>query len=155
MRRRVRLLVALVALIALGVGAGAAYAYFTSHGSGTGSASTGTLQPVKVAAVTGTPSTPLLPGHSADVILSINNPNSFTVTLNSVSGNGVVTADSGHPTCTTTGVAFNTQSGLSINLPTGTTQVDLPGAASMSTSSSNGCQAARFSVPVSITVHQG
>lgn len=147
---------AIVALV-LGLGAGAAFAYWTTGGSGSGFSSTGTLQAVTVAANTGTPNTPLYPGGTGDVVLKATNPNTFAVTLVSVAANGgTITADAGHPSCTTTGVTFTTQTGLSINIPGGgTTQVDLPGAASMSTSSSNGCQGATFSIPVSITVHEG
>jgi hypothetical protein len=110
---------------------------------------------VTVAAATGTPSTPLLPGGTGDVILNVNNPNAYAVTLVSVSGNGTITADGGHSGCTTTGVTFNNQSGLTINIPASTTTaVDLPGAASMSTASLSACQGATFSIPVSITVHK-
>ena len=156
MRRRTPLVIGAIVALVLGLSAGAAFAYFTSHGSGHASGSTGTLQAVTVAASAGTPSTPLFPGHSGDVILRVNNPNSVAVTLISVAGNGTITADAGHSSCTTSGVTFANQTGLSINIPGNqTTQVDLPGAVSMSTASSNGCQGASFSVPVSITVHEG
>lgn len=154
-RRKVFLLAAIVTLV-LGAGAGVAFAYFTTHGSGSGSGSTGSLQPVTVAATTGSPTTPLLPGHSGDVVLKVSNPNSVAVTLVGVTGNGTITADAGHSGCTTTGVSFSSQTGLSINIPANsTTPVDLVGAASMGTSSSNGCQGASFSIPVAITVHEG
>ena len=156
MRRRTPFVIGAIVALILGLSAGAAFAYFTSHGNGHGSSSTGTLQAVTVAASTGTPGTPLIPGHGGDVILKVNNPNSVAVTLISVAGNGPITADAGHSSCTTTGVSFTNQIGLSINIPGGgTTNVDLSGAASMSTPSSNGCQGANFSIPVSITVHEG
>ncbi len=145
-----------IALVAL-LGVGVAYAHWSSAGSGSGSSTSGTLQPVTVTAFVGgdTPSSTLVPGGSADVILRVNNPNAYTVTLLSVSGNGTITADSGHPSCTTTGVSFTNQSGLSTTIgASGTTLVHLPNAASMSSASSNGCQGATFSIPVSITVHR-
>lgn len=154
-RRRIVLLAVIVSVISLG--AGTAYAYFTSTGSGTGSASTGTMQTVTVAATTGTPTTPLLPGGTGDVTLKVTNPNSYAVTLVSVAaGAGNITADSGHPGCTTTGVTFTAQTGLSTSIPGGgaTTQVDLPGAAAMNATSSSGCQGATFTVPVTITVQK-
>src|SRR5437868_6828005 len=100
MKRRTLLVAALALLVALGIGA--AYAYFTATGSGAGSASAGTLQPVTVAAFVGgdTPSSNLLPGGTADVILRVNNTNAFSVKLVSVSGNGTITASGSTGTCT-------------------------------------------------------
>lgn len=145
---------AITAVLAL-LGAGTAYAYFTSTGSGAGSASTGTLLTSTIAATTGSPSTPLYPGTAGDVVLQVSNPNNFAVTLVSVVGSGTITADGGHPGCTTTGVSFTDQTGLAIPVSAnGTTQVDLPGAAAMSSASSDGCQGATFSIPVTITVHK-
>jgi hypothetical protein len=145
-----------VALIACALAAGA-YAYFASTGSGQASASTGSLQPVTVTALAGaTPASSLLPGGTGDVVLRVNNPNSYAVTLTSVTGNGTITADAGHPSCTTTGVSFTGQTALNTTIAaSSTTLVHLPGAASMSTASSNGCQGATFSIPVSITVQLG
>jgi len=155
MKYRLLLLIVSAVCLVIGLGAGAAYAYFTSSGTGTGSASTGSLQAVTVAAVTASPTTPLRPGNTGDVTLKVNNPNSYDVTLVSVTGAGSITADGGHPGCTTTGVTFTDQTGLSTNIPaSSTTAVDLPGAAAMSTASSAGCQGATFSIPVTITVHK-
>jgi len=154
-RRRIALL-STVALIACGV-AGGAYAYFVDTGSGQASASTGSLQPVTVAALAGaTPASSLLPGGTGDVVLRVSNPNAYAVTLTSVTGNGTITADAGHPSCTTTGVTFTGQTGMSTTIAASSTMlVPLPGAASMSAASSNGCQGATFSIPVSITVQLG
>ena len=79
------------------------------------------------------------------------------MTLVSVSGNGTITPDSGHSACTTTGVTFTSQTGLATTIPASATndQIDLNGAVSMNTSSSNGCQGATFSIPVTITVDKG
>jgi len=89
------------------------------------------------------------------VILRVNNPNAYTVTLVSVSGNGTITPDGGHAGCTTTGVSFTNQTGLSTTIgASGTTLVHLSTAAGMATTSSSGCQGATFSIPVSITVHK-
>ena len=89
--------------------------------------------------------------------LEVNNPNAYAVTLVSVAGNGIITADPGHSSCTTTGVTFANQSGLSTTIPASASndQILLPGAVSMGSSSSSGCQGATFSVPVTITVHKG
>jgi len=151
--KRVRRTVAAAAAISAGaVGMNAAAAYFTANGSGSGAASVGTVT-VTVAAA-GTPSAPLYPGSSGDVKLKINNPNAFAVKLKTVTGNGAITADAGHSGCSPTGVTFNNQTGLNVNLPASTNNipVDLSGAASMSNASASGCQGATFTIPVSITV---
>jgi hypothetical protein len=149
--KRARLVPPAVAAVLL-AGAGTAFGYFTSTGSGAASASTGSLT-VSIAATTGTPGAPLQPGGTGDVTLQVHNPNSAPVTLVSVTGNGPVTASGGLGTCTTTGVSFADQAGLSITIPAGATQqIDLPGAASMDATSQNGCQGATFSIPVTVTV---
>jgi hypothetical protein len=156
--KRRTLVAAIAVLVVILLGAGGAYAYFTSTGSGTGHGRAGTLQAVTVAAVTGTPTTPLLPGSSGDVILNVNNPNAFAVKLVSVTGGPAAITVSGGSGCTlaNSGVTFNNQTSLSITIPASNSSfaVDLPGAASMSTSSVSGCQAATFNIPVTITVHK-
>ena len=156
MRYRSYLLIMSAVGLIIGLGSGAAYAYFTSSGSGKGSASIGTMQPVTLVSATVAPSTLLLPGSTGAVTLKVNNQNSFAVTLVSVTGTGgTITADSGHPGCTTTGVTFTNQTSLNTSIPASTTAtIDLPGAAAMSTASSAGCQGATFSIPVTITVHK-
>jgi hypothetical protein len=112
---------------------------------------------VTVAAFVGgdSPSSNLFPGGSADVILRVSNPNAYIVTLVSVSGNGTITPDGSHAGCTTTGVSFINQTGLNATIAaSGTTLVDLPSAAAMGITSSNTCQGATFSIPVSITVQK-
>jgi hypothetical protein len=156
MKRRSFLLAGSAAFLLIGLSAGAAYGYFTSSGNGAGSASTGTMQTVTLAATTATPSTPLLPGSTGDVALKVSNPNNFAVTLISVTAaSGSITADGNHSSCTSTGVTFTGQTGLSTTIPAASTvTVDLPGAASMSTTSSAGCQGATFSIPVTIAVQK-
>ena len=152
---RVRRTVAAAAAISAGaVGMNAAAAYFTSSGSGSGSASSGTIT-VEVSAATGTPSTPLYPGSTGDVTLKLDNPNDVAVTVKMVEGNGTITADAGHSSCSPTGVTF-TDATVNTALPANSTddEIDLPGAASMSTASANGCQGASFTVPVKVTVQE-
>ena len=88
--------------------------------------------------------------------LEVNNPNAYAVTLVSVTGNGTITHDAGHSGCTTTGVTFTDQTGLTKTIPASASnyQILLSGAVSMDSSSSNGCQGATFSIPVTITVHK-
>jgi hypothetical protein len=155
--RRRRVLGVPIALLAVIVCAVTAIAYFIGTGAGSGSASVGTLQTVTVSAFVGgdTPNSVLLPGGAAaDVMLRVNNPNSFSVTLVSATGNGAITPDIGHSSCATTGVTFTNQTGLTFTVPVGSSLIHLPGAASMDATSSSGCQGATFNIPVAITVHK-
>jgi hypothetical protein len=150
---RARVVTAL-AVVGVLVAGGAAWGYFTTSGSGAGQATAGTMSTITLSATAGSPSTPLYPGGTGDVSLEVNNPNSYAVTLVTVTGSGSITPDSGHTGCTTTGVTFTNQSGLHASIPASATnyQIRLAGAVSMGSSSSNGCQGATFSVPVTITV---
>src|SRR5207302_10991153 len=84
LRRRIarpRWIVPAAAAVMLGT-SGVAFAYVTGAGSGSGGATAGTMQTVTVSAFVGgdAPSSKLYPGRpAADVILRVNNPNSFTV----------------------------------------------------------------------------
>lgn len=163
LRRRHKLLVAGAAgLLSLGVGAGAAWGFWTTGGSGTGTATGASIGPVTLVAVTGSPSTPLYPGGTGDVVFNISNSNAYPVTLSSVTleAGHSITASNGIGTCSGSGgVSFTTQT-PNITIPANTATngypngfpVDLAGAASMSTSSPTGCQGATFSVPITITV---
>lgn len=145
-----------VAIIAAAfcLSAGTAYAYFTSSGSGSATASAGSLRPVTIEATTGTPGTPLLPGGTGDVTLTVDNPNSFDLTVVSVTGTGAITAV-GNPACTEhSGVSFNPPSSPDLLIVPGTNHLDLAGSAAMSTASSGSCQRATFSIPVTITVRK-
>ena len=157
MRNRRFILAVSASCLVAGLGAGAAYAYFTSSGSGSGGVTVGNMQTVTLATATATPTTPLLPGGTGDVSLSVDNPNNFAVTLVSVAQaqSSTITADSGHPDCTTTGVTFTSQTGLTKTIQANSTaSVDLAGAVSMDKSSSAGCEGATFSIPVTITAQK-
>jgi hypothetical protein len=155
--KRVRRTVVTAAAVSAGaVGMNAAAAYFTSSGSGTGAASTGTVT-VSVSATTGTPSTALYPGSTADVTLEVNNPNAFAVTLKKVEGNGTITASGGKGSCPApTGVTFTDQTALNQTLPANSTDnaVDLTGAAAMDIATADNCQGATFTIPVKVTVQK-
>ena len=151
-----------VVAIVLGLGAGTAFGYFTSTGSGSGTVTTGTAQSVTVLQITGTVSVSpkLFPGATNGTLqINLNNPNSYSVNITSITGNGAVTGSGGIGTCTTTGVTVNTQSGLSIPVANGNpVSVTIPNAVSMDATSSHsdpGCQGATFQVPVTITVQEG
>jgi len=158
-RRTPVVLGAIVALL-LGIGAGSAYGFLATHGSGTGLAGVGTMQTVTMATA-GTPSTPLLPGGTGDVVFSVTNPNSFPVSLVEVGleANSAITPDEDHSGCATTdGDPTVTLSVPAADLPVSigpdtTVPVDLAGAASMDATATSNCQGATFDIPLTITAH--
>jgi predicted ribosomally synthesized peptide with SipW-like signal peptide len=151
---KLRIVLLGIVAAALCLGAGTAYAYFTSSASGSAAARAGSLLPVSIEAIAGTPGTPLLPGSTGDVTLTVNNPNTFDVTLVAVSGSGAITAV-GNAACTAdSGVTFNPPSGPGLLITPGINHLDLAGAAAMSTTSSASCQGATFSIPVTVTVQR-
>jgi hypothetical protein len=155
---RIPLLVGAIVALAVGIGSGSAYAFFTASGSGSGAASVGTAQAVTVVVASGTPSSTLAPGGSADLVVELDNPNSYSVTITGISENGTtVTPVGGSGGCTTAnnGVSVPTQTGLSIAVAAGNNVVvHIPNGAAMSTSSATGCQGASFQIPVNVTVQR-
>jgi hypothetical protein len=152
-----RLVLMLLGLVALGIAAAAvASAHWAAQGTGTGSASTGTMT-IQVGAIVAADNNgaSLVPGGTGDVILRVTNPNTFSVHVTSVTGNGTPTAS---PTCTTTGVSFVSPTDYTpaqyTLAPGGSSLLLLPGAASMSTLSTSNCQGAIVSIPVSLTVQK-
>jgi hypothetical protein len=162
MRKRVsRKLAVLTTMTALAV-VGLVYAAWTTTGGGSGYAKAGTAQALSTVDVSASTTATLYPGGPAgDVTIRISNPNTYPVTVTGVTGNGAITADAGHASCTTTGVSFTNQTGLSISVPAksggvnGETQTTLSGAASMSNASVNGCQGATFTIPVTLSGASG
>jgi hypothetical protein len=111
---------------------------------------------VTVIEATGSAVNQLYPGASGDLLVKLNNPNSFPLTIVSVSGNGTVTGAGGTGTCTTTGVTVPTQTGLNITVAAGNNvSVVVPNGVSMDLTSDSGCQGATFQIPITITVHKG
>jgi hypothetical protein len=110
-------------------------------------------------ATAGTPSTPLLPGGTGDVVFSVTNPNNFSVSLVAVAleTDGTITPDTGHSGCTTTDgnpvVTLNVPSDdLPVAIPANTTQpINLASAASMDATATSNCQGATFDIPLAIT----
>jgi hypothetical protein len=162
MRKRVsRKLAVLTTAVAVSI-VGLVYAAWTTNGTGSGYAKAGTAQALSTVDVSASTSATLYPGGPAgDVTIRISNPNTYPVTVTGVSGNGTITADAGHASCTTTGVSFTDQTGLTINVPAksggvnGETQTTLSGAASMSNASVNACQGATFTIPVTLSGASG
>lgn len=143
---------ALACLTMAGVGltGGTAYAFWTSTGTGTGAAAATTFQPVAVTAGTA-PAGQLWPGLVADgttaggdLVVSAANPNPFPVT--------VTVALGGTPTgCTTTGVTIGAPASFTLPAQSGTVTRTMSKVLSMSTASSNDCQGATITVPLTTT----
>lgn len=154
--RAVRRIVAVAAGLATVLcGAGVAWAYWSTGGTGSGGASAGNLT-INVTALQADDANQasLVPGGTSDVILRVDNPNSFPVHVTSISGSGAPVASNG---CTPTGVTFSSPADYSsaqFTLAPGSNLIRLAGAASMSTQSASACQGATFTVPVAVTVQR-
>jgi hypothetical protein len=155
---RSRLIATAIAVVALCV-AGLVYAAWTTTGGGSGYAKATTAQALTTTDVSASTTASLYPGADGNVLIKINNPNPYAVQVTDVTGNGTITADSGHSTCGSdaghpTGVTFTNQTGLTLNVPaSGNTQTTLSNAAHMSNASDDSCQGATFTVPVSLSGH--
>jgi len=116
----------------------------------------GTLQAVVVTASAATPTSVLLPGHTAAAAFRVTNPNHFDVTITAVTRDGDI-AVSGGSGCTTANaqVTFTNQTGLDITVPANAVDqaVELaPTAVAMDSDAANGCQSASFHIPITVGV---
>jgi hypothetical protein len=154
-RRVVSLLVGAVLALTAGLGAGGATAYWTTTGTGFGAATTATPKAVTLIAASGTVDSTLFPGGTADLLVALDNPNSYPVTITGISqqsGSPVVAVGSSG-TCTVTGVSVPSRPTLSITVGSGeNVVVHIPAGAAMSAASDSGCQGATFRIPVTVTV---
>jgi hypothetical protein len=150
------LFIAVLCAISMLVLSSGAHAYFRSSGSGSGAAATGTLQPATLVALvtSDTPTSTLVPGGSADLILKVNNPNSFNVTLEGIAPKTGGTVTPSLPGCTTSGVSLATIGTLAITLTPGSNTVHISNGATMSSASVSGCQGSTFAIDVTITVQK-
>ena len=153
--RRVLLTLLAVALaVCLG---GAAIAYWSGGGAGNGSGDTGeavdiTLSPATAAA-------DLYPGGTADVVLTVSNPNTAEVRLGSLGldtarGTGGFAVDAGHSGCGVASLSYATQTNSAagwtvprrVGAVNGTRSVTLTNALAMGADAANSCQGAEFTV---------
>ena len=136
------LLVAVAAMLITSVGA---LAFFTSAGAGSGGGAVGPTQAVTISPGTTPPQQGLYPAGSADVALTITNPNTFAVHLHSLivdtaqPTNGFA-VDAGHSGCNVASLSFNgpqTNGGSDFVVPaSGHLDLDLTNAISMSSGGS-------------------
>jgi hypothetical protein len=152
LRRRIT-----VASVALGVllAAAVAYAAWTATGSGSGYAKAGTAQALTTVDASASVTNTLVPGGSGDFAITVSNPNAYPVSVTAVTLNGAPVGSGGIGTCTTTGVTISQaaiDATLPFTVPAGGTHTDVVASgASMDNTSSNGCQGATFTVPVTLS----
>jgi hypothetical protein len=152
MRNIARRTAVITSAAVLGIGAvSLAWASWTANGTGSAQAAAGQSVAVTTAAATVASAPLLVPGGQGSVRIRVVNANAFPVRVTGVSGTGDAVPDADHPGCTTTGVSFVDRTGLSLDVPAGQTEeFTIPDTVTMGNDSSNGCQGATFTIPVSI-----
>ena len=156
-RRRDLAWLGTVILVLTLAGAGTANAVWRGSGTGTGSGTAGTTAPVTLSP--GTPTAALYPGGLTNVVLTVSNPNPYSVrigslTLDTGQGMGGFAVDLGHAGCAVSTLSYTTQtnSGAGWAVPgrvgavDGTLSVSLPNALAMGTAAANACQGASYTV---------
>jgi hypothetical protein len=144
-------------LAVFGLCASAALAYWTVIGAGSASGPVSAVSPLALSA--GIPSSQLYPGVSADVALTVSNPNTTTVHISSLvletsQGDNGFGVDAAHSGCELSALSFTTATngGAGWTVPAkvgsveGSLSIDLSGAVSMATSAAGACQGANFSI---------
>jgi hypothetical protein len=94
----------------------------------------------------------LSPGRTAEMRVSVTNPNEFALTITSVVGAGAITSDKGSACNRSTGVTFANTTGLHrVVGGRQTVTFSLGGKTAMTNTSDTSCQGATFTIPVSVT----
>jgi hypothetical protein len=128
-------------------------------GSGDGSAAGTAGEPLSITMTAGTATTQLSPGGTADVALTISNPNLFGVRITELSldlsaGTGGFAVDAAHTGCAVSTLSYTRQTngGVGWTVPAklgavnGSLPLNLPGALTMDAAAANACQGAGFTV---------
>jgi hypothetical protein len=93
----------------------------------------------------------LYPGARGEILLTVDNPNRYAVTVTGIATDGAITSDHGAWCDAATGVTYAPPSSTSLVVPALTdAQFALPGVA-MSDDSDNACQGASFTIPLRLT----
>jgi hypothetical protein len=149
------------AVVAIGllaaVTAVTADAFWSGSGAGVADGNSGTALSLTI--TPGTPTTRLAPTSTAGVVLTISNPNSFSVRITQLSldtgaGTGGFAVDAAHAGCATSTLTYTQQTnggaGWTVPAKAGTVNgslpVTLPAALAMSAAAANACQGAEFTV---------
>jgi hypothetical protein len=132
--------------------ASVAFAAWTATGSGNGYAQAKTAQLLSTVDVSASTVAQLYPGGTGDVKISMVNPNDYPVRVTTITRNAAITSDKGSACDASTGVTFDNQTLLTLDVPAHSlgTPFTLTGAAHMSNASDNSCQGAIFTIPVDL-----
>lgn len=131
---------------------GTAAAHWTGNGGGAGAASTGTTQPVTLSPAT--PVAQLYPGGRSSVRVTVSNPNTVPVRvesfgLDTTQGAGGFAVDAGHAGCGLSSLSFTNDSngGSGWTIPGGSgVTLTLADPLAMHPTAANACQGATFTV---------
>ncbi|WP_305787635.1 hypothetical protein [Symbioplanes lichenis] len=131
---------------------GAAFGYWSTAGGGTGTAAASAPSPITL--TPGTPAGLLYPGGTADLAVTITNPNTYAVRVpqlarDPLQGTGGYAVDAGHSACGVGALSYTTQTngGSGWTVPaSGSLTLALTGALSLAGSAANACQGATFRV---------
>jgi hypothetical protein len=153
--RRNKVIIVAASLLAVAVNAGAAWAYWTISGSGSASVTAGSAVELQVTGST-YPSSPIYPGSTSNLLVTVHNPNSFPITVTHIeAGTQPTSIDSAHAAagCIHSGVAVaDAIFGLSWPVAKNSTnQFLLPRSVKMSNASDSACQGASFGVSLHAT----
>ncbi len=146
---------ALVALVAVVINVGVAWAYWRYDSTTTATARAKSFQELAVSGTTVSGSR-LHPGGTADLFVSIQNPNTFPVLVEAVEPGGDPSeADAKHRRagCRTTGVSISERRhAVSWRIEGGAAETfTLPRGVKMTNRSDNACQGATFTIPLRVT----
>lgn len=149
-KRRIALGVVLIGFLSSGI----AYAYWTTQGTGSGNATTGTLQTVTIDAVSFPTASAvrLYPGGpTTPVSITVTNPNSFPVTVSSLT-HGSITSEKAGCSGSNAEVTLDLTGLQNSTIASGTQS--LTANASMGVASASPCQGATFSSSFNLGVRK-
>ena len=150
LRHPKKLILLVIVALVLAVG-GIGIAAWSTSGTGNASAKATSASNLVLSDASAFASANLYPGATGSAVLRVQNPNSFAVTITTVTRTGTIVSDKGAACDASTGVTFTDQTGLSISVAASTTAtVTLSGSVQMSNSSDNSCQGTVFTIPVTV-----
>jgi hypothetical protein len=151
--RRRTVTAAIVTMAAVAAAASVATAAWNVTGSGSGSAAASSAVPLVIEGFV--LDVPLYPGLTADGRLTVSNPNLFPVNITDVVFGTLVVSDAAGAGCTIVAshvtFADTTSAALFLAADTEDIELVLSGVATMGAGSSNDCQGATFTAPISLT----
>jgi hypothetical protein len=151
-----KVLVAGAVVGGIGVATGVGFAAWTASGNGTGQSKAIARQALTVEASVA--SEQLYPGATADVVMTVKNPNPYPISLSSIYSNGTIVPGNAGCTAENDGVSFAaawaapTKKALTGIVLAGKSSYELTikDGIAMSNDSVDACSASTFTVPVAI-----